>query len=117
MTQMVKYPPAMQETQVDPWVGKISWRMEWIPTPVFFPGEFHGQRSLVGYGLLGRKELDTTEWLTYTHTPYDKYTYNMLDTFPKYTLVIFNPHDNLIRKILFSFCWSLELLHGPGTGR
>ena len=30
----------------DPWVGKIPWRREWQPTPVFLPGEFHGQRSL-----------------------------------------------------------------------
>ena len=32
----------------DPWVGKMSWRRKWQPTPVFFPGEFHGQRSLAG---------------------------------------------------------------------
>ena len=30
------------------WVGKISWRMVWQPTPVFLPGESHGQRSVVG---------------------------------------------------------------------
>ena len=33
----------------NPWVGKISWRRAWQPTPVFLPGEFHGQRSLAGY--------------------------------------------------------------------
>ena len=33
----------------DPWVGKIPWRREWQPTPVFLPGEFHGWRSLAGY--------------------------------------------------------------------
>ena len=33
----------------NPRVGKISWRRAWQPTPVFLPGEFHGQRSLVGY--------------------------------------------------------------------
>ena len=33
----------------DPWVGKIPWRREWLPTPVFLPGSFHGQRNLVGY--------------------------------------------------------------------
>ena len=33
----------------DPWVGKIPWRRKWQPTPVFLPGESHGQRSLVGY--------------------------------------------------------------------
>jgi len=32
----------------DPWVGKISWRRKWHPTPVL-PGKFHGQRSLVDY--------------------------------------------------------------------
>ena len=43
--QMVKNLPAMQETRFDPWVRKIPWRREWQPTPVFLPGEFHGQRS------------------------------------------------------------------------
>ena len=33
----------------DPWVWKITWRREWLPTPVFLPGESHGQRCLVGY--------------------------------------------------------------------
>ena len=38
-------------------------------TPVFLPGESHGQRSLAGYGPQGPKELDTTEHMhTYTHT-------------------------------------------------
>ena len=45
----------------DPWVRKISWRMKWQPTPVFLPGESHGQRSLVGDGPWGCKELDMTE--------------------------------------------------------
>ena len=36
--------------EFDPWVGKNPWRRAWQPTPVFLPGEFHGQRSLVGYG-------------------------------------------------------------------
>ena len=47
----------------DPWVGKISWRREWQPTPVVFPGKSHGQRSLVGYSPCGYKQLDKTEWL------------------------------------------------------
>ena len=33
----------------DPWVRKIPWRRTWQPTPVFLPGESHGQRKLVGY--------------------------------------------------------------------
>ena len=32
----------------DPWVGKIPWRKKWQSTPVFLPGEPHGQRSLAG---------------------------------------------------------------------
>ena len=39
----------------DPWVGKIPWRREWLPTLVFLPGEFHGQRSLAGYSPWGCK--------------------------------------------------------------
>ena len=35
---------------------KIPWRRAWQPTPVVLPGEFHGQRSLVGYSPWGRKE-------------------------------------------------------------
>ena len=34
----------------NPWVRKISCRRKWQPTPVFLPGESHGQKSLVGYG-------------------------------------------------------------------
>ena len=38
---------------------RFFWRRKWQPTPVFLPGDFHGQRSLVGYSLWGYKELDT----------------------------------------------------------
>ena len=48
----------------NPRVRKIPWRRAWQPTPVFLPGEFHGQRSLVGNSSWDRKELDTTEQLT-----------------------------------------------------
>ena len=43
------------------WVGKIPWRRVWLPPPVFFPGESHGQWSLVGYSPWGRKQSDTAE--------------------------------------------------------
>ena len=50
---MVKNLPAnagdINRLRFDPWVGMFSWRREWLPTPVFLSGEFHGQRSLVGY--------------------------------------------------------------------
>ena len=32
-----------------PWFGKILWSRKWQPTPVFWPGKFHAQRSLAGY--------------------------------------------------------------------
>ena len=40
--QLVKNPPAMWETWVQSWVGKIARRRERLPTPVFRPGEFRG---------------------------------------------------------------------------
>ena len=52
----------------DPWVGKIPWRRAWQPTPVFLPGESHGQRSLVSYSPWGSRKVDMTERLTHTHT-------------------------------------------------
>ena len=59
VTQLVKNPPAMQETWVRSWVGKIPWRRERLPTPVFWAGESHGL-----YSPLGHKESDTTEQLS-----------------------------------------------------
>ena len=61
VAQMVKNPPAMQETWIQPLVRKIPWRSEWLLTPVFLPGEFHGQGSLTGYSPLDLKKSDTTE--------------------------------------------------------
>ena len=43
---------------------KIPWRRDWLPTPVFLPVEFHGQRSLADYSPWGCKESDRTEQLT-----------------------------------------------------
>ena len=48
----------------DSWIGKIPWRKEWLPTPIFLPGKSHGQRNLAGYSPWGNKELDTTERLS-----------------------------------------------------
>ena len=47
----------------NPWVGNIPWRRERLPTPIFWPGEFHGL-----YNPWGRKESDTTEWLSLLQT-------------------------------------------------
>ena len=55
MAQLVKNPPAMQETQVNSWVGKIHWRRERLPTPVFlgFPCGPAGKESTCNVGDLG----------------------------------------------------------------
>ena len=55
VAQLVKNPPAIGRPGFDPWVGKIPWRRGRLPTPVFWPGEFHGL-----YSPWGRKESDTT---------------------------------------------------------
>ena len=44
----------------DPCVRMIPWRRKWQPTPVFLPGESHGQRNQVVSSPRGQKELDTT---------------------------------------------------------
>ena len=61
VAQTVKNLPAVGRPGFDPWVGKISWRREWLPTPVFLLGKSHGHRSLVGYSLWGGKESGTIE--------------------------------------------------------
>ena len=63
MTQIVKNLPVMQELGLDPWVRKIPRKKKWLPTPVFLPGEFHGQRSLVSDNPWSRRESDMTEQL------------------------------------------------------
>ena len=54
VARLVKNLPAWKT-----WVGKIPWRREWLPTAVFWPGQFHGLYSPWSY-----KESDTTEQLS-----------------------------------------------------
>ena len=49
-----------------PGLGTFPWRRKWQPTPVFLPGESHGQRSLVGYSPQGSKESDTNKATEHT---------------------------------------------------
>ena len=56
--QMVKNLPAMWETWVPSLGREGPPRREWLPTPVFLPGEFHGQRRLVGYSPWDQKHKD-----------------------------------------------------------
>ena len=49
---------------LSPGVRKIPWRRKWRPAPIFLPGKFHEQRSLVTYRWWGCKEVDITEGLS-----------------------------------------------------
>ena len=66
VAQMVKNLPGMQETQIRSLGRKILRRREWQLTPVFLPGESHGQRSLAGCSLGGRRV--GQDWLPPTFT-------------------------------------------------
>ena len=57
VAQLVKNLPEMRETRFDPWAGKIPWRRERLSTPVFWPGEFHGQSM----------ESQSQTWLSHFH--------------------------------------------------
>ena len=62
---MIKNLPAVQETWI-PFLGQEDLLEKvWLHTSVFLPGEFQGQRSLVGYSPWGHKESDMTEQLTH----------------------------------------------------
>ena len=57
----------------DPWVRKLPWGREWKSTPVFFPGKFPGQWSLVAYSPWGCKKSDKREQLNrHAHSPMAK---------------------------------------------
>ena len=61
VAQMIKNLPAMPKTRVQSLGQEDPLEKGMATPPVFLPGEFHGQRSLVGYSPWDRKELDTTE--------------------------------------------------------
>ena len=60
------------DIEFDPWVGKIPWRKQWQPTPVFLPAKFHGWRSLLGYSPWGHKTVrhHSSDWTTTTKSVY-----------------------------------------------
>ena len=109
----------------DPWVGKIPWRSRWLPTPVFMPGEFHGQRSLAGYHPESHKESYPTERLTNIHTPIESpyseenlfcsfqvYCMRFLDSLYSWNVFFFKPIPFLIKWWSWSI-WVSELDFSP----
>ena len=73
--------------EFNPWVEKIPWRKAWQHTPVFLPGQFHGQKSLAGYSLTGHKESDVTETHVCTQA-----THTNLHSQQQCARVTFSPH-------------------------
>ena len=70
--------------RLDSQVGKILWSRKWHVCPVFLPGKFRGQRSLVGYSSWGRKETDMTEQPSTAHRQID-----LNSLFPKHSYKAF----------------------------
>ena len=73
----------------DPWVGKISCRRIWQPTPVFLPGESRGQRSLAGCSPWGCKESDTTEHACICYNQFN---------------IIYGNHKPVFKSVFNDFC-------------
>ena len=95
---------------------KFPWRRKWQPTPVFLPGEFHGQRSLVGY--IQSKGLQTVghDWVTNTHiTVYqhlqdsDISNWMLLWTTQLWTFSTIN-RDTLGQELFHTICFGDSLL-------
>ena len=133
VAQIMKYLPAIQET----WIWSLGWEDSlekgMTTTPVCLPGEFHGQRSLVGYSPWGHKEWDTTERLTLSKVSdkiinfkiilFSFLNGNFLSLFSYMLSFFFSPvikgyisvpllpfDRSITRNILFSFLQTLVLL-------
>ena len=71
----------------DPWVQKILWRRKWQPTPVFLPGEFHGQRSLQA----------TVHWVTKSQTWLKQLSTHTLDHLTCLLRNLYAAHEATVR--------------------
>ena len=91
----------------DPWVRKTLWSRKGQSTPVFLPGKFHGQWSLVGYTPKGHSELDVTE-----HTWAPAKTADGHSMVSKHASMVFMPYviwlDELSSFLSFC-CWLCTL--------
>ena len=99
--------------EFDPWVGKIPWRRTWQPTPVFLPGESHGQSRLVGYGPQGCKEkrlkrLSTAQHMCYNFSGTDQIlTYFYLTNIVHVFIHLLNSFKEFILKYFYQ--WKLHV--------
>ena len=105
MAQVVKNLPAMQRPGLDPWVGKIPWRKEWQATPVFLPGESHGQRNLAGYIAWGGRVRHN--WTTDTFTFFFSNTENVWVLWAVLANQL-NPRKGSLESLIYSWSWSVR---------
>ena len=100
VAQMVKHPPVMQET----WVWSLDQaeplEKEMATTPVFLPGEFHGQKSLAGYSPWSCKESDTPERLTRTLEESSYFKKSLLKACNTYIFIAIFHQTNKIQSFL-----------------
>ena len=91
----------------DPWIWKNPWSRKWQPTPVFLPGESHGQRSMVGYCPWDQKE--STEWAhTHTHTHTHTFIYIHIIFIQSCIVICLYKIGFYNRLTGFSFQWELR---------
>ena len=93
----------MQEIQV----GFLGWEdpleKEWLPIPVFLPGEFHGQRSSVGYSPWGHRV--GHEWVTNTHT----HTHTATKRISREAVIGFGAlRPEAETRVIWKNCWSIS---------
>ena len=100
----------LKRCRLNPWVGKVPWRREWQPTPVFLPGKSHGQRSLAGYGI-------TKSWTQLsTHSRFDYYLDPIFSP-PENSCVCYVSSNCFLKAVhSLSFCSLILLLDPPPPG-
>ena len=90
---------ARDTRHVQSWAGKVPWRREWQPTPVFLPGEFPGLRRLAGDSPWGCKLSDRIEQLTSFH-----YRVNIGSPFSNYHSWIWCVKCIFVSWIIIQYC-------------
>ena len=84
------------------------WRKKWQPTPVFLPGESHGERALVGYSLWGCKESDTTKQLTHIFSHSEGFTLFIVSFTVQKLLSLIRPHLFIFVFLSMTRRWIIE---------
>ena len=105
---LVKNLPAMWETGFSLWVGKIPWGRERLPTPVFWPGEFHGLYS--PWGMQGVRH----DWVTFTFTGHEEVLFNTRAGSVLWGLFNYRPRN---RRILVSHLDPFSSVHYEGLNK